>query len=141
MPQAESLVLADPEVITPPGQSLWTTPEMFDPDRKRPAYTMATVAQVFFMKSTPWLRAHIRPRTFKGKPIFDDSGQRVLHTRSSEYGVVEPPRTGAGHHLWRLYDIERLAYAFHEHHVITTVELENCIRMVKLQAKMAGYLS
>lgn len=134
MPQAESLVLADPEVITPPGRPLWTSPEMYDPARQLPGYKMATVAMVFFGKSTPWLRKHIRPQK-------DDRGGTVLHTVSSEFGLVEPLRTAANHHLWRLYDVERLGYAFHEHGVIDTFDLELLIRMVKLQAKRFGYLS
>lgn len=134
MTSMEPLVLVDPEVVTPPGQSLWTGPEMYDDKRNRPRYTMGTVAQVFFCRSTPWLRKHMRPQP-------NAEGVLVRHNESSEYGLVEPPRTEAGHHAWRLYDIERLAYAFQEHHVITTAELQLCLKMIKLQAKGYGFIA
>jgi len=142
MTQIEPVVLVDPEVSLPPGQRLWTGPEMFDEKRNRPYYTMGVVAQVFFCRSTAWLRKHMRPQRLADGTFASHADGRVIrHNESSEFGLIEPPRTPKGHHAWRLYDIERLAYALHENNVIKASELQLALKMIKLQAQGYGYLS
>lgn len=123
----ETQVLAgiDPEDPTPPDRSLWTTPEMVNEDRQWPMYAPHEVATSFFGMSTAWLRKHLMLR----------------HHVSEEFGVVEPPRrpTSNAHH-YRLYDIERLAYALAEHHVISPLRLSYALRIVRIHARMHGYL-
>lgn len=105
------------------GGFLWTTPEMYDPDRKRPAFTVQVVAEVFFGMSGPWLRKHQRQSS-----------------ESVDLGKVEPLRTEAKYHSYRLWDIERMAHAFASHQVIDGVHLERVVTMVRIVAQLYGYL-
>jgi hypothetical protein len=121
--ETQILGVSDPDA--PPGRSLWTTPEMVNLERQWPMYSPQQVAMCFFGMSTAWLRKHLMLR----------------HNVSEEFGVVEPPRrrTSSAHH-YRLYDIERLAYALTEHHVLTPLRLSYALRMVRLSARMHGFL-
>jgi hypothetical protein len=96
---------------------------MYDPVRKRPAFTVQVVAEVFFGMSGPWLR----------------KWQRQANT-SPELGTVEPLRTEAKYHSYRLYDIERMAHAFASHQVIDGVHLERVVTMVRTVAQLYGFL-
>lgn len=120
----EPMFIESPSAVTPhSGSFLWTTPEMYDPVRKRPAFTVQVVAEVFFGMSGPWLR----------------KWQRQANT-SPELGTVEPLRTQAKYHSYRLYDIERMAHAFASHQVIDGVHLERVVTMVRTVAQLHGYL-
>lgn len=119
-----TFILADPEVITPPDQSLWTNPTMVDEKTFHPTFSPHEVARCFFGRSTSWLRKHMQAR----------------HNMSAEFGKVEPLRRDNDYQAWRLYDIERLAYAFHEHGVIRARHLGQVINLVKIQAQMHDYL-
>lgn len=120
----EPLILADPDLRTPPDRPFWTTEEMVDDRRKWPLYSVAEVSKIFFGRSANWLRLHLR------------DGSNV----SDELGVVDCPRSAAGARQFRLYDIERLAHAFAHNGVVSAQELELTIIMVKAQAKIHHFI-
>lgn len=123
--ETQVLGMLDPEALAPPDRLLWTTPEMVDIERQWPMYSPQQVALCFFGMSTAWLRKHLM----------------YGHHVSTEFGTVEPPRRPTSHaHHYRLYDIERLAYAFAEHHVISPLRLSYALRLVRLHARMHGFL-
>ena len=120
----EPMFIDSPSADAPhSGSFLWTTPEMYDPERKQPAFTVQVVAEVFFGKSGSWLRKHQR-----------QSNQSV------ELGKVEALRTESGYHSYRLYDIERMAHVFASHQVIDGVHLERVVTMVRTVAQLYNYL-
>lgn len=125
MATVQPLIMADPELITPPDRRLWTTPRMVNSQRMWPTFTPHEVARCFFGMSTAWLRGHLRAN----------------HHHSEEFGVIEPPRNPKGHTIYRLYDIERLAYSFTEHEVITPAHLGYTLTIVKTLARIHGYVS
>lgn len=133
----------DSEAVVPPSRRFWTTPEMYDPDTMSPTYAMGVVAQFFFFKSTAWLRQKLRIQRLDdlGRPMFHEDGRKVIIALEDDLGPIEPPRTVADHHAWRLHDIERLAHFFARHHVIDVDTLLQVIRVIKNQAKGHGYLS
>jgi hypothetical protein len=120
---AEPMFIDTPSAAALRSGPLWTTPEMYDPERKRPAFSVKTTAEVFFGMSAPWLRKHQRQSNF-----------------SMALGKVEPLRTPVKYHLYRLYDIERLAHTFAGHQVIDGIRLERIITMVQIVAQLHGYL-
>lgn len=140
---AEALVLTDPQTVVPEGRFLWTTEEMYDPDSMSPTFSMGVVAQVFFFRSTPWLRQKLRLQKTddQGRPLFLPDGRRMLLPMEDQFGPIDPPRTSAKHHAWRLWDIERFAHFLTRHHQLDTDSLLQTIRVVKIQAKGYGYLS
>jgi hypothetical protein len=120
----EPMIIESPGAAVPrSGGLLWTTPEMYDPVRKRPAFTVQVVAEVFFGMSAPWLRKHQRQSN-----------------ESVDFGKVEPLRTQAKYHSYRLYDIERMAHVFAEHRVIDGHHLARVVDMVRLVGQLYGYL-
>jgi hypothetical protein len=117
------MLIDTPSAESPRSGFLWTTPEMYDPERKRPAFSVKVTAEVFFGMSGSWLRKHQRQSNF-----------------STELGQVEPLRTPVKYHLYRLYDIERLGHTFAKHQVIDGVHLERIVTMVRIVAQIYGYL-
>lgn len=125
MTQLQPLILADPELLTPPDRRLWTTPKMVNEQRMWPTYSPHEVAKCFFGFSTAWLRKHLQAR----------------RNISDEFGVIEPPRKESGQMIFRLYDVERLAHAFAEHGVIDAARLGFVVRLVKTHAQMHRFLA
>lgn len=119
----QPLIMADPELVTPPDRPFWTEPWMVDDKKLWPTYSSSEVAHCFFGRSTVWL-AH---RLCAGHHVTD------------EY-TVDPPRRTSGYRAYRLYDIETMAHAFAGHRAISVQRLEQSIRMVRLSARMHGYL-
>lgn len=120
----EPIFIDSPEAAVPrSGGLLWTTPEMYDAVKGRPAFTVQVVAEVFFGMSAPWLRKHQRQSN-----------------QSTFFGKVEPLRTQAKYHSYRLYDIERLAHVFAEHRVIDGNHLARVVDMVRLVAQLYKFL-
>lgn len=118
------VIIESPNAAPPrSGGLLWTTPEMYDPVKKRPAFTMQVVAEVFFGMSASWLRKHQRQSN-----------------DSVDFGKVEPLRTEFKYHLYRLYDIERIAHVFAEHKVIDGHHLARVVDMVRLVGQLYNYL-
>jgi hypothetical protein len=122
--------MTEPMIVDPSGAAqprsggfLWTTPEMYDPVKEKPAFTVQTVAEVFFGRSAPWLR----------------KWQRQAN-QSTDLGRVESLRSRAGYHHYRLYDIERLAHVFAEHKVIDGDHLSHVVSVVRLVAQSYNYL-
>jgi hypothetical protein len=119
----EPLILADPAIYMPEDRDFWTTPEMYDPVRRRPAFMVKETANVFFGMSPQWLRKHLRI----GSTIVDGEDW-------------QPERSDSNYRLFRLYDIERIAHALAENRVITGQHLELVTIMVKTSAQMHHYI-
>lgn len=136
--------ITGPQVSTPGGRRFCTTPEMYDPDELRPTYNMATVASIFYCRSTPWLRQKIRTlqvEQAKARGTYNDQGVLLTSPLEDDLGPIDPPRTQSNHHAWRLYDIERMAHLFARNNIIEGEHLVEVIKMVKLQAKGYGFLA
>jgi hypothetical protein len=124
MVTSQPLIMADPELLTPPNQQLWTTPRMLDERRMWPTYSPHEVAHCFFGFTTAWLRKHLQ------------SGKHI----TQQWGEIEPPRTESGRMQFRLYDVERLAYSFFENNVITGQRLGQVVHLVKIHAQMHRFM-
>lgn len=107
---------------TPDG--LWTSPEMFDPQRGEPAFYSAEVARFFFGRSPVWLRHHLWRQ----------------HLVLDAWSVGIPRTVTADQRRWRLYDIERAAHALAQGGFIKVEHLVRVIEIVKLVAQNYRYL-
>lgn len=129
----QSYVVVDRDLVTPSDRSLWTTEAMVDFRTGKPTFAMHEVANCFFGRSTQWLRKHLRPVPQKG-------GEPKENFISSEFGAIRPRKRENGIHFFLLYDIERLAWAFHENNVIDTTHLACVVKIIKANAEIRGYL-
>lgn len=121
----ESYVLDAAELgFVPRDRPYWTSPDMLKTyegtTRLRPLYSIGQVAQVFFGRSTVWLKL-------------------ILWQREDTAGVLEevaPARTAAGRLSWRLYDIEILAHVLLGRGAITLQHWILVLGVVKFVAVM-----
>lgn len=122
----EPMVLVDAAVVTPEGRAFWTTEDMFDAERLWPSWSSAEAAMTFFAFSKHTLVRHIR----LGNNITDLTGE------------VLPPRRpqGVQAYVWRLWDIERLAYALAINGAIPGRKLARAVLMVKTCAELHEFL-
>lgn len=119
----EPLVIADPALLSPPGQRFWTTPEMVDA-KGRPTFPIGVVAEVFFARSVHWARL----MQTKGWMVLDDE-------------PLDIPKTEAGAKAFRLYDIERMAHALADNGAIDGQQLSRTVLLVKTVGQNWGFLA
>jgi DNA-binding transcriptional MerR regulator len=110
----EPFVISGEGVLEPPDRDRWVTPEMA---AKGPTYATKEVAEVFFGKSTNWLR------------------KRLFGYRED----WEPDRTDAGHRRFNLSQIEDLAHLLLRERALKPPEFAMIIRHVKASALQHGY--
>jgi hypothetical protein len=122
----EPMVLVDVALRTPPDRDFWTDETMYDAERRWPSWTTSQVAMTFFAVSKHTIARHLR------------EGNNV-----SEFtGTVLPPRreTGKELYIWRLCDIERMAFAMAANGVLTNRKLSRAVLMVKTCAEQYDFL-
>jgi DNA-binding transcriptional MerR regulator len=110
----EPFVISGEGVLTPPDRDRWVTPEMA---AEGPTYAAKEVAEVYFAKSTNWLR-------------------KRLWERREDW---DPDRTDAGHRRFNLSQIEDLAHLLLRERALTPQEFAMIIRHVKASALQHGY--
>lgn len=108
------MILVDPGATEPPGRPYWTTPEM-----SPPLFATHVVANVFFGRSTSWIKQHIH----EGHHIGPE-------------GNVLPVKSPSGHYRWRLYDIERFGHTLAAGRYLQGRRLELAIQMVRTVANL-----
>jgi DNA-binding transcriptional MerR regulator len=109
----EPFVISGEGVLTPPDRDRWVTPEMA---ASGPTYAAKEVAEVFFAKSTNWLR-------------------KRLWERREDW---DPDRTDAGHRRFNLAQIEDLAHLLLRERAMKPSEFAMIIRHVKASAIQHG---
>jgi DNA-binding transcriptional MerR regulator len=110
----EPFVISGEGVLTPPDRDRWVTPEMA---AEGPTYAAKEVAEVYFAKSTNWLR-------------------KRLWERREDW---DPDRTDAGHRRFNLSQIEDLAHLLLRERALKPQEFAMIIRHVKASALQHGY--
>jgi hypothetical protein len=113
----EPFVVSGEGVLTPPGRDRWVTEEMYLKAGERPNFTAQQVAEVFFGKSTVWLRKRLWER----------------HNR------FEPSRTDSNHRRFGLHQIEDFAHMLLEDEAISPLQFAMAIRMIKSSAVLSLY--
>jgi hypothetical protein len=113
----EPFVITAEGVLTPPGRDRWVTEAMYRGVGSKPQYTLAEVAQVFFGRSSTWMR-------------------KKLAERKDRY---QADRTEAGHRRFGLNHIEDLAHLFLEESLISPLQFAMTIRIIKACAILALY--
>src|SRR3954468_3726401 len=93
----EPFVVSGEGVLTPPGRDRWVTKEMYKKAGERPNFTAQEVGEVFFGKSTVWLRKRL----------------------SERYARFEPNRTDSNHRRFGLHQIEDFAHMLLEDEAIS----------------------
>ena len=111
----EPFVISGEGVLTPPDRDRWITPQM---TLDGPTYAVKEVAEVFFAKSSNWLR-------------------KLLWLRKDDWDAAD--RTDAGHRRFNLRQIEDLAHLLLRERVIKPLEFAMVIRHVKASALQHGY--
>lgn len=106
-----------------------TRPDMGPTDGRKhgvmPTWSSGEVAKTFFGVAGSTLTGYIRGGKF-----------------GAERDSILPARADLPHqpYRWRLYDIERCAYALAENRAIDSRRLRLCLTMIKAVAEMHGYL-
>lgn len=114
------MIIADPRGMLPEGQRYWTSFE-----QPSPIYTTQVVAQVFFGRSSSWLRQHLAVPDH----VTDDEGCAI------------PIKGANGYFEWRLHDIERAAHALAHNRHIDGARMGMVITMVRTNAQLHGVLA
>lgn len=109
----EPFVISGEGVLTPPDRDRWVTPEMA---ASGPTYAAKEVAEVFFAKSTNWLR-------------------KRLWERREDWDAA---RTDAGHRRFSLAQIEDLAHLLLRERALKPPEFAMIIRHIKASAIQHG---
>lgn len=120
---SEPLVIADPELLAPPGQRFWTTAEMVD-KKGRPTFTISEVSKFFFARTVYWARW----AQHKGLLVLDGE-------------PLEVPTTVAGAKAFRLYDVERMAHALAANGAIDGQQFARSVILVKTCGQNWGFLA
>lgn len=121
MTEPQPLILADPALATTPGQHYICQPEWFD---RQGVHLFRTIEVAKILgKNVVWLRNQIK----RGRHI-------------GREGSALPARQANGYFLYRLHDIERLAYALTDNRVITVDRLARVLHICKTYAQQFGYL-
>jgi hypothetical protein len=113
----EPFVVSGEGVLTPPGRDRWVTKEMYKKAGERPNFTAQEVGEVFFGKSTVWLRKRL----------------------SERYDRFEPNRTDSNHRRFGLHQIEDFAHMLLEDEAISPLQFTMVIRMIKSSAVLNLY--
>jgi hypothetical protein len=116
--------LVSDELSPPDGRPYWTSEEMYDPSLGEPSYVAHEVARIFFARSVHWLRKHVWEKHL----ILD--GEPMIIPRDEHSGYLR----------WRLYDVERTAYALMQNGYLKVEQLQLAIGIVKLVAQNYKYL-
>jgi hypothetical protein len=119
-----SLDEAFPEVVVAPATGLDPDEMMlYGVEEEGPTYTVSQVAETFFARSSHWIRLQERNGkvTLDGRPVADR-------------------KTPQGARIYRLADIELLAHALAEHHVISAMQLALALQAVQSVAGVWGLL-
>lgn len=129
----EPLVVASPDLISPPDRRFWT-----DETMDHPRYSVSEVAKFFFAKGPDWLRWRENPQPPPGKTREEmeyPDGWFILDGEK-----LEPKRTDAGARYYRLWDVERMAHALAQNEAIDGSVLQRVIRLIKTEAELYGHL-
>lgn len=121
------LIRVDPWVMTPPDRPFWTTPDMWNAERRHPTWSTGEMCKTFLVMNRHSVLWHVqRARGVEGLPD------------------VAPPRRPGGIEAfqWRLYDIEVLAHHLATRGVraVTPAQLRRTITMIRLCAEGYEYL-
>lgn len=113
----EPFVVSGEGVLTPRDRDRWVTKEMYLKAGERPNFTAQEVGEVFFGKSTVWLRKRL----------------------SERYDRFEPSRTDSNHRRFGLHQVEHFAHMLLEDGAISPLQFTMVIRMIKSSAILNLY--
>jgi hypothetical protein len=162
-PEFESLVIADPELLTPEGQRWITYDSMCLADKNGqpiprlsvsevPRFSVSEASKFFFGNGPDWLRWRMRPDDHKtrgpdGKFLRNDDGSFVMVPGNFPEGFfvldgipIQPKRSEAGARYFTLADIERMATALAQNGFMDGTQLTNVMVLVKTCARIYGYI-
>lgn len=114
---AADLAQPFPEVVLTPGTFDPDELMMYGVEEEGPTYTVSQVAETFFARSSHWIRLQER----KGLVTLDGK-------------VVADRKTPQGARVYRLADVELLAYALIENHVIDGTQHSAALTVVQAVA-------
>jgi hypothetical protein len=120
------------EKIEPPDRRFWVMPYMYgqaEPPVGGPVFSIMYAARVFFGRSPSWLRAqeYRDERHPEGRLLLDGK-------------PISPGRDQRGARMYRLCDIEPVAWSLYEQGVIGADRLRLCTEVVKGVARLHGML-
>ncbi len=144
----EPLIIADPDLMgTPDGERWLFYDEQFPKDRKDvyekkdkvgrpvPNYSVSEVAKFFFGRNAQWMRwryssdARVSPITGKPNVPKHPHGYFVLDGEP-----LVPKTSPQGQRYYTLADVERMAHALAQNGVLSGIELNEVITLLKATA-------
>lgn len=121
---------------------------------KGPLYSVSAMAEFFFVRSSYWVRwlesCHFTYHDKEGKhdcnvaPAQHTPKMREEHQHTWKFmldgELLLPLRTDSNARKYDLALVERIAHALASNGTIKFDQLRQCLRLVKIQAEMHGYL-
>lgn len=119
---------------------------------KGPLYSVSAMAEFFFVRSSYWVR-WLESCHFKYSPKHECNVAPAQHSakmrREHQHTwkfvldgeLLQPLRTESNARKYDLALVEKIAHALASNGTIKFDQLRQCLRLVKIQAEMHGYLS